>query len=99
MISLVYKDRNDELDSVIMCEDSKVVDLIKQLDGIKDYKILSYTAMDNTTTKKLTELHVKVRNFKDLCKTFEFTTKLSDVERKIIQEMLDAFDEVGNKVL
>jgi len=98
MISLVYKTNNDELDTIIMCDDTKISDIVKLLDDIKDYKIIPYTSMDDQTTNKLSELRVKVANFRYLCRESEFNTKLDDREKKTIQDLLDAFEDVMDKV-
>ena len=98
MISLVYKNNNDELDTLIMCDDTKISDVIRHLDGVKTYRILPYTSMDIVTSGKIADFNCAVLTFRGLCKNHEFSDKLSENEKKIIQDMLNAIDVVQNKV-
>lgn len=99
MISLVYKDRNEELDVLIMCDDTRVSDVIRQLDGIKTYRLIPYTSMDIVTSGKIADFNCAVLKFKNLCKNYEFSAKLSEEEKKIIQDLLNAIDVLQNKVV
>ena len=98
MISLVYKNNNDELDTLIMCDDTKVSDVIRQLDGVKTYRLLPYTSMDIVTSGKIADFNYAVMKFRSLCKDYEFSAKLSEEEKKTIQDMLNAIEVVQNKV-
>lgn len=99
MISLVYKNKKGELDTMLMCKQSKVIDLVKQLDDIKEYNIVSSPSQDYTTSSKLAELDIRFSNFKQLCRNPDFNGKLSEDEKNTIQKLFDAYKDVYDNVL
>ena len=102
MIGIIIVKKDGTKDICILSNDTDVKELLSEIKDVESYTIVPRCRTSYKVYEEVQVLRRTMETFEDLCRgrnDDEFKKKLTDGDKKTIQEMFDAFSKVYKDLL